>query len=171
MKLSAGTIRTRASFEAVLIRNGKVLERRVSRPSLFRRILNWLRFNDLGLVTTAGMVYAAAELAGGTGYINLFKYHDCGTGTTAATIGDTGLQTPAGTGRVSGTGTTPGSTNVYQSVATIAFTSTLAITEWGLFSASASGTMLDHRIFSAINVNNGDSIQFTYALTLTAGGS
>ncbi len=30
--------------------------------------------------------------------------------------------------------------------------------------------MWDHKVFSAINVANGDSIQFTYTLTITAGG-
>ncbi|MDE2101363.1 MAG: hypothetical protein KGL39_29215 [Patescibacteria group bacterium] len=30
--------------------------------------------------------------------------------------------------------------------------------------------MLDHKVFSAINVNNGDSIQFTYTLTINSGG-
>ena len=30
--------------------------------------------------------------------------------------------------------------------------------------------ILDHKVFSAINVNSGDSIQFTYSLTLASGG-
>jgi hypothetical protein len=30
--------------------------------------------------------------------------------------------------------------------------------------------ILDHKVFAAINVNNGDSIQFTYSLTLNSGG-
>jgi hypothetical protein len=30
--------------------------------------------------------------------------------------------------------------------------------------------MWDHKVFSAINVNNGDSIQFTYLLTINSGG-
>jgi len=30
--------------------------------------------------------------------------------------------------------------------------------------------MFDHRVFSAVNVNNGDSIQFTYTLTINSGG-
>ena len=45
-----------------------------------------------------------------------------------------------------------------------------AITEWGRFSASAVGTMIDRRLFSAINVVSGDGIQFTYSLTFTSGG-
>lgn len=31
-------------------------------------------------------------------------------------------------------------------------------------------TALDHKVFSAINVNSGDSIQFTYQLTINSGG-
>ena len=127
---------------------------------------------SLGLVTTTGVNYMASDFASGgvTPTISGFKFHDCGTGSTAAAIGDTALQTAAGTSRVSGTASNP-SANQYRSVATISFTSSLAITEWGLFSASSTGTMWDHRVFSAINVGNGDSIQFTYTLTVNAGGS
>jgi len=52
---------------------------------------------------------------------------------------------------------------------------------WTLANASASTpsgttayvvypTMWDHKVFSAINVNNGDTIQFTYSLTINSGG-
>jgi hypothetical protein len=100
--------------------------------------------------------------------------------------GDTALVTAAGTARVSGTQSNP-SANQYKSIATISFTSSLSIVEWGLFSASSSGTLWDRRWFntsgapattatgsltaSAIGVNSGDSIQFTYTLTINAGGS
>lgn len=125
----------------------------------------------MALVTTAGVNYMAADfLSASSARINAFTYHDCGEGTTAAATGDTALQTPAGTSRVSGTGTNP-SANVYRSVATISFSGTKAITEWGLFSASTSGTLWDHRIFGAINVSSGDSISFTYNVTISAGGS
>jgi hypothetical protein len=124
-----------------------------------------------GLVTTAGANYLAADfLSGSSARINAFNWQDCGTGTTAMAIGDTALQTPSGLSRVSGTQSTPTS-GQYRTVATFNFTSTLAITEWGLFSASTSGTLWDRRTFSAINVANGDSIQFTYTLTVPAGGS
>lgn len=124
-----------------------------------------------GLVTTAGVVFLAADMAGGGSDINLMNFHATGIGTTAPVIGNTALENTTGApARVSGTQTTPGSTNIYQTVATVSYTSSLAITEWGLFSASSGGTMWDRRTFSAINVVNGDSIQFTYQLTITAGG-
>lgn len=122
-----------------------------------------------GLVTTAGVNLLAADYSNTTATLKLANYHDSGTGTTAAAIGDTGLQTGTGNARVSGTQSNP-SSGQYRTVATLSYTASAAITEWGLFTASSSGTMWDHKVFSAINVANGDSIQFTYTLTCTAGG-
>jgi len=126
-----------------------------------------------GLVTTVGVNYMAADFAAGgtTPHIGGLNFHDCGTGTTAANVTDTALVTPAGTARVAGTQTQPGTVNIYRSVATISFTSGLAITEWGLFSAASVGTLWDRRVFSAINVVSGDSIAFTYNLTINSGGT
>ncbi|HEU0119017.1 MAG TPA: hypothetical protein VFQ91_00705 [Bryobacteraceae bacterium] len=126
---------------------------------------------QMALVTTAGVGVLAADFVSGAGTrINAFNYHAAGTGTTSATTSDTTLQTDSGVSRVSGTQSNP-SSGTYRSVATLNFSSTLAITEWGLFSASTSGILWDRRVFSAINVASGDSIQFTYSLTVPAGGS
>ena len=48
------------------------------------------------------------------------------------------------------------------------FDNTAAITAWGLLSQAATGggTLFDRQVFSAINVASGDSIQFTYDLTI-----
>lgn len=124
-----------------------------------------------GVVTTAGVNYLAADFAAGANDVNLFKYHDSGTGTTAAAIGDVDLVTPAGP-TTRATGSQSSSTNTYTTVGTISYTGALAITEWGLFADATRGadTMWDRKVFAAINVVNGDSIQFTYVLTITAGG-
>lgn len=125
-----------------------------------------------GVVTTAGVAFMANDFAAvstGTNEITNFNYHASGTGTTAAAIGDTAMQTDSGVARVAGTQSSPAGGQA-RSVATMAYTSSLAITEWGLFSASSSGTLWDRKVFTAINVVNGDSIQFTYTLTITAGG-
>lgn len=131
-------------------------------------------FGTLGIVTTAGVNYMASDFASGgvTPTISGFKFHDCGTGTIAAGVGDTALGTPFGEARVSGTPTNP-SANVYRSTATITNVAqgAQAITEWGLFSASTVGTLWDRRVFAAINWNNGDAIQFQYSLTIASGGS
>ncbi|MEO7102872.1 MAG: hypothetical protein ABI119_06000 [Gemmatimonadaceae bacterium] len=128
---------------------------------------------DLGvvsrrLVTTAGVNYLASTFLN-TAEPENFNYHACGTGVTAENITDTAMGTDSGVTRVAGTQTNP-SSNIYQTVATMAFVSTKAITEHGVFSASTAGTLLDRSVFTAVNVVSGDSITFTYALTLTAGG-
>ncbi len=121
------------------------------------------------VVTTAGVNWLATAFTN-TVEPETLNFHDCGTGTTAEAIGQTTLVTPYGGSRATGTQSTPGSTNIYRSVATISFTTTLAITEHGIFTASSSGTMFDRSVFAAINVANGDSIQFTWELTLPSGG-
>lgn len=104
---------------------------------------------------------------------------------------DTALTTEvSGLARVAGTQTNPSSL-VYRTVATVPFTSTtppLTIIEWGLFSASSSGTLWDRRWMNTGNAPSTtgaasltsapititqvtDSIQTTYNLTVTAGGS
>lgn len=101
--------------------------------------------------------------------------------------GDTAMVTDSGVARVAGTQTWPGSVNQYKTIATMNFSSSLAIVEWGLFSASTSGTLWDRRWFNTaqapqstasaaltaapINVQNGDSIQATYTLTINPGGN
>ena len=120
------------------------------------------------VITTVG-VGAMANAFLGTFTLANFNYHDCGTGTTAENIADTTLVTPYGGARSSGTQTSP-SNGVYQSVGTITFSGSFAITEYGVFSATSSGTLLDRFVFAAINVVSGASIQFTFKLTYTAGG-
>lgn len=99
-----------------------------------------------------------------------------GTGTTAAAVGDTALQTEAaptsGGGRVVGTEsrvTTTVTNDTYQVVGTVTATSSLAITEAGIFDATSGGNMLIHSVFSAVNVSSGDSIQFTFGLKFIPG--
>lgn len=122
------------------------------------------------VVTTAFVTALATYMYDGSGPVpTAFDYHASGTGTTAEANGDTAMETDSGVSRVSGTASNP-SAGVYRSVGTMSYTSTLAITEHGLFSAATSGTLLDRTVFSAINVVNGDSIQFTYSLTISAGG-
>jgi hypothetical protein len=127
--------------------------------------------HDIGListklVTTAGVAWLATLLAGTSS--GSVKYHDSGTGTTAESASDTGLVTPSGVARA--TGSQVASTNTYTSVGTQTYSSTLAITEHGIFTATTSVTLIDRSVFSAINVVSGDSIQFTYVLTLPSGG-
>lgn len=128
----------------------------------------------LALVVTGGANFLATDFASGqaTPRISSMNFHDSGTGTVAATSTDSGLGTQAGpTTRATGSQSNP-ATNQYRSVGTIAYSGGLAITEWALFNQAAQGgTMWDRRVFGAINVISGDSIAFTYSLTINAGGS
>jgi hypothetical protein len=125
------------------------------------------------LVTTAGVNYLAADfLTSSTNHIANFNFHDSGTGTVAAAIGDTALGTQAGpTTRATGTQSIP-TAGTYKSIGTVSYTSSLAITEFGLFSQAAQGgTLWDRRTFAAINVVSGDSVTFQYSVVVNAGGS
>jgi hypothetical protein len=105
--------------------------------------------------------------------LEIMKYHGDGVGTTAAAEGDTALVTEATTShnpdntRATGSLTNNGA-NVFRTIGTNTFDASAAITEWGLFSQSATGggTLWSRVVFSAINVASGDSIQYTYDLTI-----
>lgn len=86
-----------------------------------------------------------------------------GTGTNAAAKGDTTLQTEASEARETATASQP-SADTNQWVATITADGTKAITEAGLFDASTVGNLIIRSVFNAINVDSGDSIQFTFSL-------
>lgn len=259
----------------VLDKDGK--EKRVrdyfgSTPS--RRLWHTLLYRNkteldlgTGLVTNVGVLALANDwnLAAPSGAaintIKLANWHFTGTGATAAAATDIKIQTISAQGGqtpVAGTQTVVSAANVqkYQTVATISYTGTEAVTEWALITAStvssttgtpftagsattgtvtatpltaststvqgqqqtifentgnatphwglvtsnttsvvtvpawykvsdgtAAGTtpantnaytirpvMWDHKVFSAVNVVSGDSIQFTYTLTINSGG-
>lgn len=122
------------------------------------------------VVTDAGVAFLVDDWDDDSADITLMNFHDSGTGAGGEDAGDTTLTAQAGPStRATGTKSQP-SANVLRSIGTIAYTSTLAIIEHGLFDQSAQGgTLWDRTEFSAINVINGDSIQFTYDCTLTAG--
>lgn len=148
---------------------------------------------DAVLVTRDGHRYDLGVLSyrvvtnNGVGYIvdawqntvelENMKYHGVGTGTTAEAAADSALVTESTTvlnpdsTRATGT-TTESAQNAFQSVGTVTFDGAAAITEHGLFSQAATGggVLFDRSVFSAVNVVSGDSIQFTYTVTFTAGG-
>lgn len=144
-----------AELRAVLVRaDGS----RVNYGMLSRRV-----------VTTAFVTYMVDQLQNDTTTWGDFKYHDSGVGSTAENVANTDMETTDGESRVAGS-QTEGAANVYVSVGTISYTTTKAITEHGLFNASTAGTLLDRSVFAAVNVVNGDSIQYTYSLSVNSGG-
>jgi len=121
------------------------------------------------VVTTAFVSFVVDQLQTETSVFGDFKFHDSGVGTTAENVTDTAIETTDGESRATGTQTESAAT-AYRSVGTIAYTTTKAITEHGLFNDATAGTLMDRTVFTAVNVVNGDSISFTYTLTVSAGG-
>lgn len=124
---------------------------------------------SIRVVTDAFVAFVVDQLQTETSAFGDFKYHDSGVGVTAENVTDTDIETTDGESRATGTQVEGATANIYKSVGTIAYTTTKAITEHGLFNASTGVTLMDRTKFTAINVVNGDSIEFTFELTLTAG--
>lgn len=117
------------------------------------------------VVVSTGKTYLADWLTDSSQSGSFMQYVALGTGTDAASASDTALQTEVGT-RVAGTLTS--SSNVWQNQATFAAgNATGAITEAGVLSASSSGTLLAHQVFSVINKAAGDSLQVTWQVTIS----
>lgn len=138
----------------------------------------WINYGVLSyrVVTNNGVGYIVDAFQNSVELENM-KYHGVGTGNTAEAAADSALVTESTTAlnpdSTRGTGTTTESaSNAYQTVGTVTFDGSAAIVEHGIFSQAATGggVLLDRSVFSAINVASGDSIQFTYTLTFTAGG-
>lgn len=273
LPFGAGRLLVAHELRGAAVRAGGIEFGTNLKVDLFRKGI-WEGSRDLGsgLVTNVGVLALANDFGwSATNALNsLFakmKYHASGTGATAAAATDIKLQTPSANGGqtpVAGTQVLISAANLqkYQSVATISYTGSEAVTEWGFFaygstlpavtalsdatgspftaggatSGTVTGTpltassatvmgqqlsifentngtrvdwglvtgnttsvitvpawyktadgtagsapvnadtyvirpiMWDHKVFSAINVANGDSIQFTYSLTISSGG-
>jgi hypothetical protein len=143
-----GGIGFHSHLSATVIRNGKPIPSKYVVNAKVRQLLGLLDGNNpvinlgSGLVTNVGVSALANDALWSVTNApnNLFrfmKYHASGTGATAAAATDIKLQTPSGFGGqtpVSGTQVYVSAANVqkYQSVATINYTGTEAVTEWGL---------------------------------------
>jgi hypothetical protein len=129
------------------------------------------------VITDAGVAFLVDDWDNNATDITNMNYHGCGTSTVAESTADTALGTESGTAlnpdntRATGTKSQPAA-NQLRSIGTLTFDASAAVTEHGLFSTSVVGqaTLWDRSVFSAINVANGDSIQFTYTCTVSSGG-
>lgn len=132
-------------------------------------VTEWGLFNDTTLSRTTGSPF---------------------TSTTANTATVTGTPLTASSTSVQGetqhvvkTTTTPRHALITSNTTSVLTLSFSAASGWmvnttGVIGSTPGGTeaytlrpvMWDHKVFSAINVGNGDSIQFTYSLTISSGG-
>jgi hypothetical protein len=117
------------------------------------------------LVVTVGKQFIASRMASASAAV--MSYMAIGTGTTAAAVGDTALQSQSAI--VSLTSATASSnTVVYVGNFPAGTPATLtAITEAGIFNASSAGTMLCHTVFAAVNKDVGDTMSITWTITLS----
>lgn len=122
------------------------------------------------VVTTAYVNFIVDQHQTESSEIGDFKYHQCGLGVTAENITDTGIESDTGISPATGTQAEGASANIYKSVATMTMDTTEAITEHVLMSQSGAGTCMDRTKFSAINVESGNQIEFTFQITFSSGG-
>ena len=90
-----------------------------------------------------------------------------GNGTTAEAVGQTALITEVGT---RGSGASSKSA-ARQFVTFPSVGADTVIREFGLLDAASAGNLWNRRLFGAITVNPGDSIQFTYTCDTPSGGA
>lgn len=155
-------------------------------PHFYGRL--WIKHISVdGTVTDYGLVSLRVVTNSGVNFIvdafqNLvelesMKYHAIGIGTSAESASDTTLATELTTQynpdntRATGSTTEGASANIYRTVGTNVVDSAIAVSEHGIFNTptTASGTLLDRSLFTALNLTSGDSLQTTYDLTFTAG--
>lgn len=119
------------------------------------------------LITNAGFAGMASR-CNGDGAEAVFTYIAVGTGTTAAAVTDTTLETEtaaSGLSRAAGTAsrsTTDVTNDTAELTKTFTVTGSVAVTESGVLNAASTGTLLSRQVFAAVNVVNGDSLQITW---------
>lgn len=141
-------------------------------PTLFGNLVDKMVIENL--ITSAGMVAVAARINADA--VTEFTYIAVGTGTTAANVADTTLETETATSGLSRAAATPsavdsgtGYNDTAQLVKTFTVTGSVAVTESGVLNAGAAGTLLAHQVFSAVNVVDGDSLEITWKFVVADG--
>ena len=101
-----------------------------------------------------------------------YKYVGSGVGITAPVKANAALESASLPSRVAGAQSEGTTASIYKVIATVPYTTTLAITECGVFDSAGTGNppsggiLFIRGTFAAINVVNTDSIQFTITLEI-----
>ena len=114
------------------------------------------------LVVTTGKNFIASRMKDTTD--DAMSHMAIGSGTTAANVADTALESSLG--RVSLTSTTVTNNNVAYVATFPAGTGTGAVTEAGLFNDGTAGDMLCRTVFSVINKGAADTLGITWTVTV-----
>jgi hypothetical protein len=137
-------------FHIAVVREGQIVEERSS-------------YNT---VTAAGKALVSGLILtdiGGTACDNIA----IGTGTTAPATGQTALVGELYRNACTGSQQTTTVTNdTARLTCSVAITATATMSEAGVFNATSSGTMLARATYSAIGVNNGDTLNIGYDIVI-----
>jgi hypothetical protein len=118
-------------------------------------------FSVPNLVVTSGKTFIAARMVGTP---TAMSHMALGTGTTAAAVGDTALQTELTRVTLS-SATSTGAVTTYLA-AFAAGVGTGAITEAGILNASSAGTLLCRTVFPVVNKGADDTMSITWTITI-----
>lgn len=120
------------------------------------------------LVVNTGLAYITGRMLGTSP--GVMSHMALGAGTTAASAGDTDLQSLLGSRKALDSSTQSGSNN--ESIIYVTTfdpgEATGAVTEAGIFNAASSGTMLCRTVFPVVNKQAGDTLQITWSVILSA---
>jgi len=117
------------------------------------------------LVVSAGLTYICSRMAGTSS--SVMSHMALGSGTTAASAGQTDLVSILGSREALDSSTASSNTITYVS-SFEAGEGTGAVTEAGIFNASSGGTMLCRTVFAVVNKDSDDTMSITWTITLTA---
>jgi hypothetical protein len=120
------------------------------------------------LVVNTGLAYITGRMLGTSPAV--MSHMGLGSGSTAASAGDTDLGTLLGSRKALASSTQSGANNE-----SIIYTTTFdpgeatgAVTEAGIFNNVSAGTMLCRTVFPVVNKQAGDTLQITWTVTLSA---
>lgn len=122
------------------------------------------------LITTAGKDFIAAQIGSASAATSGANYIALTNTAITPAAGDTTLSgeiTTNGLGRALGTYAHTAGQNTFTVSKTFTATATQSAQAAGLFTASSSGTMMAENTFTAVTLNNGDSLTITWTITLS----
>ena len=115
------------------------------------------------LVVDTGLNYIASRMKDASATV--MSHMAVGTGTTAASSGDTALETESA--RVALDSSTVTGASISYVATYPAGTGTGALTEAGILNASSAGTLLCRTLFSVINKGAADTMTVTWTITIS----
>ena len=118
------------------------------------------------VVTTAGKTYIAARMTD-TSQPTDMSHMAIGTGSTAAVVGDTTLETENARVALTGSEGSPSTNTIVYTATFGAGTGTGALREAGVLNASSGGTLLCHTVYDVVNKGADDSITITWTITIS----